>query len=494
MKELIMMRTTALSALACLGLLVGVGAAGDRKDDAYEPEARKLLEEVSQTYQGLKGYADQGVLTAEIVLGRTEGEGRQAAKTQYAAKRSVQFDRPNKLHIQIDKVEVFADGKTVTTVVPLLKRYAVAPMPDHLDAISLLKVPGPGFPAGLVFVGEGGLSIAVVVDLLCSPDPVKSVLDGTDGLHLEHDRTIKSKQYKSLLVDQTEGPDIRMTVDPKTKMVEAIELVYDRKELKSNLSRGVEVRAVSLVWLAGDIRQDPPAKTFSFEAPAGFEKVEATTGEQQARGPNRQEPDSKKPPGDDKKPEVGKAKPAEPPTPAEALVGQPAPDFSFTVLAAEGKNRTLTKADLAGKVVLIDFWATWCVPCLRELPEIQKLTESLADLKDKVAVVALSEDAEPADVTGLRLLVEKTLEEKMVKLADGPVGMVALDLEGKVGNDFKVESVPTLVLLDAKGVVRAVHLGYNPDAAELLAAQIKALVDGKPLPEPSKPADASDKD
>jgi hypothetical protein len=107
--------------------------------------------------------------------------------------------------------------------------------------------------------------------------------------------------------------------------------------------------------------------------------------------------------------------------------------------------------------------------------------------------VALSEDSDPTDLAGLRELVEKTLDEKKVKLAEGPVGMVAVDLGGKVGTDFKVEAIPTLVLLDAKGIVRSVRLGYDPDAAEQLAGEIKALVAGKPLPEPEKAADSPDR-
>ena len=71
---------------------------------------------------------------------------------------------------------------------------------------------------------------------------------------------------------------------------------------------------------------------------------------------------------------------------------------------------------------MIDFWATWCGPCMKELPEIQKLIESYADTKKEVVVVALSQDDEPAEITQLRKLVEKTLADKKINLTTAPGG------------------------------------------------------------------------
>ncbi len=145
----------------------------------------------------------------------------------------------------------------------------------------------------------------------------------------------------------------------------------------------------------------------------------------------------------------------------------------------------MTKADLAGKVVLIDFWATWCGPCLMELPEIQKLVEHYKDAKKDVLIVALSQDSEPQEISEVRKLVEKTLADKKIDLTRGPVGRIGLDPSNSVGKAFDVEGYPTLVILDAKGIVQSAHVGYNPDAAEplhkSLATEIDALLEGKSL-------------
>src|SRR4029079_13149669 len=120
------------------------------------------------------------------------------------------------------------------------------------------------------------------------------------------------------------------------------------------------------------------------------------------------------------------------------LVGKPAPDFTLTVLDGAGKTRTVSRADLAGKVVLIDFWATWCPPCREELPEIQKLVELYKDHKD-VLIVALSQDTRPQDLAEVRKLVETTLDELKVESAVDPVGKVALDPSGTIGEAFNIE-------------------------------------------------------
>ena len=130
---------------------------------------------------------------------------------------------------------------------------------------------------------------------------------------------------------------------------------------------------------------------------------------------------------------------------------------------------------------MIDFWATWCGPCLQELPEIQKLIEALAKDKKDVVLVALSQDSEPTELAEVRKLVEKTLDEKKIKLTGNPVGQIGLDPSGSIGKAFDVEGFPTVVILDGKGIVQSAHVGFSPDIREKLTAEIDTLLAGKPL-------------
>ena len=87
----------------------------------------------------------------------------------------------------------------------------------------------------------------------------------------------------------------------------------------------------------------------------------------------------------------------------------------------------------------------------------------------------------------IRKLVEQTLTAKELKLAQGPVSLVALDPVKSIGKSFQVTGIPTVVILDAKGIVQAIHVGFSPDVLDTLTNDVDTLLEGRSLVEP-KPA------
>ena len=157
----------------------------------------------------------------------------------------------------------------------------------------------------------------------------------------------------------------------------------------------------------------------------------------------------------------------------------------MTVLDPKNKTKTLTNADLEGEVVMIDFWATWCGPCLRELPEIQKLVESFQEEEGRGR--HCPEPGQQAQGPGQRPQVRRVDPGKEGHRPDGDsVGRVGLDTANTVGKPFHLEGYATVDLIDAEGLVRKVHVGFNKEIGKTLHEDIDALLQGKVLGKKTK--------
>ena len=138
------------------------------------------------------------------------------------------------------------------------------------------------------------------------------------------------------------------------------------------------------------------------------------------------------------------------------LVGNPAPDFS--VSRADGGG-TVKLADLKGKVVLVDFWATWCKPCAKSFPKYQEL---YVKYKDKLEIVAVSEDEEKDGIDAFG----KTHGVKFPLAWD----------EGKsVAGKYDPKAMPTAFLIDKEGVIRFAHFGYEDGDEKQVERELKEL-------------------
>jgi thiol-disulfide isomerase/thioredoxin len=139
-------------------------------------------------------------------------------------------------------------------------------------------------------------------------------------------------------------------------------------------------------------------------------------------------------------------------------VGAAMPDFTLQTLS--GESVTLSK--LAGNVVVLDFWATWCGPCKRALPLVQEFATWAESSGQKIKVYAV-------DV----MEREETPEAIKTKVADfwkaqGFTMQTLLDLDNNVVNQLGFQSIPTTVVVGPDGKVFKIHVGLDPNTVDTL--------------------------
>ena len=139
------------------------------------------------------------------------------------------------------------------------------------------------------------------------------------------------------------------------------------------------------------------------------------------------------------------------------LVGAPAPAFELRAVLG-GEQQSL--AAHAGKVVIVDFWATWCQPCKQSFPAYQKLT---TELGGELVVVGISQDD---DDKYIRAFLSET----------GAKFPVVWDEGKSVAKAYDPPSMPTAFVVDKSGIVRFVHVGYRAGDESTLEAEVRSLL------------------
>ena len=147
------------------------------------------------------------------------------------------------------------------------------------------------------------------------------------------------------------------------------------------------------------------------------------------------------------------------PSTARAL-GEVAPDFTLRDM----DNQSVSLSSLKGKVVLINFWATWCGPCQVEMPHLQKMYTELG-AKGFTVLSVSADDARTASL--VKPLIKK----------NGYTFPVLLDKETTVVAQYNpAKTLPYSVLLDREGKIAKVHQGYNPGDEVALKKEVEALL------------------
>ena len=144
--------------------------------------------------------------------------------------------------------------------------------------------------------------------------------------------------------------------------------------------------------------------------------------------------------------------------------------FPFTINLADGT--TISSRDLGGKIVVLDFWATWCIPCQHELPAVQRIYEKAKGQKD---VVFVAVDGVITDAPGDS---GDSLERAMAYFRRGGYSIpLAWNGGAVLEKSFGLAGFPTLVVVDGQGRVRMRRVGYvgAEDLEAILLGKIEEL-------------------
>jgi len=137
-----------------------------------------------------------------------------------------------------------------------------------------------------------------------------------------------------------------------------------------------------------------------------------------------------------------------------------APDIKLPVASG-----TIQLDDLSGKVVYLDFWASWCQPCKQSFPWMNQMKQNYADRGFEVLAVNLDKD---------RALADQFLSKMDVNF------IVAFDQNGQSASDYKLKGMPSSFLIDRHGSIHAAHIGFRDEDKKQLEQAIIDLLNVRP--------------
>ena len=138
-------------------------------------------------------------------------------------------------------------------------------------------------------------------------------------------------------------------------------------------------------------------------------------------------------------------------------VGNRAPDFTLDNLA----GGSITLSDLQGKIVMVNFWTTWCGPCVAEMPHFQAIHENWSGTKDLV-ILAINRKENPGTA------------QSFID-SEGYTFTVLLD-PGPAGDDYDITTIPRTFFIDTEGIIQEVRIGSFGSQSEICGNAIRSVM------------------
>jgi len=397
--------------LTLCALAVALMTCSPASAQANKPKPEEVLRRMADYLSKQPALSCKVVATLEV---KAEGQ-----EVNQVGKMTVRMQRPNRLALILDEGEmgmtVVSDGKRLTQCLPPLKRYVTLDAPKEYAEMTSI-----GIPLKFTVLGSTGA-------LIPPPDGKKYFKTLTAGVKTSAyvgKEKVGNVQCDHLRFEQ-EQFDWDIWIEEGKRPVPHKVMLDLAKQVGSNRAK-VHYTAAFSDWNAGPKFTDAD---FTFKPPASAEEVDVLIEE-------------------------------DPPHP---LLGKPAPEFKTVDLEDHPFE---LKSHLGKNVVLLDFWATWCGPCVEAMPKVDAVANKFAGRGLVFRAVNGGEDADT---------IKKFLSMAKLKVP------VVLDQDNAIAQSYMVEGIPQTVLIGKDGKVQVVHQGFSDELANELSNEIEALLAGKDL-------------
>jgi peroxiredoxin len=421
-------------------VLAGAPGAGEARQDtkvastqavALPPEAKVVFDKARASYKDVKTYQDKVTLKFEMRAKNGAGEDQNQDDSE---EMTFFYGGPKRFAMEHKDFAVVSDGTNQTAHLKFMSQYIQKPAGEGL--MDEAKV-GP--------IGILG-SLHVPAALLVQPAKYAKqfpLLNEITSVKAEErgGKAGTRVSGKGELPEMPFGAAVPMTIWFAGDTGLVGEVTMDLKPAYEDMMAAdlkIEKAMGTISFTGIETNGDIAAEKFVFSPGADDKKVDAFGGE------------------DGKDPQL-------------ELVGTACP--AFTGQDLEGKSVSL--ADFKGKVLVLDFWATWCAPCMQMIPKIQELS---AEYEGKgVVVLGMNQDTPDAVDT-----VKSTVEKRKLTFRQ------FMDKDGAVAEQFKVSGIPCTVIVDGTGMIQWIHTGASPSLKKELSENIDKLLKGESLVKPKE--------
>ena len=378
------------------------------------PEARKTLDEMKVAYASLKSLELAGSTTFDGDISGKKDHETDALTATFAAPNQFRHEMKGNMIAGStgEKAYVLSiEDNTFARKDAPRDRVAAAEAPRAVWDVVVLQNPSLAMAlsrdaANQLVEGATAFALSYAKD-----KPAAEVEKGTE-LKKVDDVKISEKSFTALKLTNV-GGEFTILVDPESHLLRRVSI--DQASFFKHLGQPDVKQAVTTIdYATTTLNPKTTPEQFAWTPPAGARELTAAMAKDE---------------GDNA---------------AMALVGKAAPDFKLKDL----KGNDVALADQKGSVVIIDFWATWCGPCIQSLPHLNKLYEDKKGAGLKVFAVSVDEDKAkvPPFVESKKLTVTVLLDND----------------EQKVAEKFGVQGIPQTVIVGKDGTVKKVFVGFGP--------------------------------